>query len=121
MLQSDLISSLQAWAAQHNLVEEALAACRQSLINCAAEDIEVDEPPLNGWPIDDLLLRFRRHALIFQHGLLSYPFVETSIAICIADTTGGYRNNERLIGSYRLILHLDGTVDDDYLELDDQS
>jgi|GEM_PF-4256664 len=116
---SDMLMQLQTWVAQQQVHEQSLAACRTALINCAEEDREVGEIPLKGWKLEDIQLRFARHALIFEHHTLPYPFIETRIVLYIYDPASYHDNHERPIGDYRLITLLDGTIDDDYLVLDE--
>ena len=64
---------------------------------------------------------FERCALAFDHGVLSYPFVETRLGLYVSDPFGVYfRGGLRPVGHYRLITLLDGTADDDYFVLDEQ-
>ncbi len=115
----DIVGYLQAWADQQQLQKRALEACRAALINCLQEDLEVGAVPLNGWKLEDIQLRFARHALIFAHQALPYLFIETRIVLYVHDAASFDQDHERQIGSYRLITLLDGTTDDDYLVLDD--
>jgi len=51
-------------------------------------------------------MKFRSHSLCFENSLLSYPYFATSLDLYV---------NEEEVGEYRLIVFLDGQVDDDYL------
>ncbi|AWM35966.1 hypothetical protein C1280_02365 [Gemmata obscuriglobus] len=62
---------------------------------------------------------FERCALVFEHGILNYPFVETRLGLYVPDPSAVYFQGRRSIGHYRLITLLDGTTDDDYFILDD--
>lgn len=96
-----------------------MTACRTALINAATDDVAVGDVPLKGWKLADIHLRFARHALIFEHSRLPYAFLETRIVLYVHDPTSSDNNHEQPIGEYRLITLLDGTIDDDYLVLDD--
>ncbi|WP_145241100.1 hypothetical protein [Urbifossiella limnaea] len=61
---------------------------------------------------------FERSALVFDHGELSHPFVETRLGLYVPDPAGGWFRGLRPVGHYRLITRLDGTDEDDYLVLD---
>jgi hypothetical protein len=98
-----------ALADRHDLRQRAEALCRQWL-SSAAECA----------PLTDIQIVFERCAIVFDHGILSYPFVETRLGLYVADLTGVYFRGLRPIGHYRLITRLDGTTDDDYFVLDEQ-
>lgn len=115
----DTIEVLKAWAEQQQLRERAVASCRVALASCAHDDESIGELPLRGWPIDQIQLHFERHAFIFSHARLSYPYVDTRIGLYVADVSGFYLHNLRPIGHYRLIMLLSGEVGDDYLVIED--
>lgn len=66
----------------------------------------------------DVQAVFERCALVFTHGILSHPFVETRFGLYVADSEAVWFRGLRPVGHYRLITRLDGTVEDDYLVLD---
>jgi hypothetical protein len=51
---------------------------------------------------------------------LAAPYIDTQIALYVADPKGAYYKDLKPIGTYRLIVTLDGEIDDDYLVLDDE-
>ena len=78
-----------------------------------------EEGDLSGLSPEDVRIEFERCALIFDHGQLDHPFVETRLGLYVTDPTGVHFRDLRPIGHYRLITLLDGTDDDDYFVLDD--
>lgn len=114
---SDIVAELLVAAASQRLRERAEEGCCDALARCAIEDADVGEVPLAGFDRVEILVEFGRHALVFKHGTLSYPFVETRIGLFVAAKAPGFYFRDLVpIGCYRLITHLDGEVDDDYLE-----
>lgn len=111
---AEAVAAMLGLAATHDLRRRAEASCREC-IRAASE-----EGDLGGLSPADLQIVFRRCVLAFDHGILSYPFVETALDLCVADPTGVYFRGLRPVGSYRLITLLDGTVDDDYFVLGGQ-
>ncbi len=71
-----------------------------------------------GQSIADSGVVFERCALVFDHGVLGYPFVETRLGFYVADPSGLYFRGLRPVGHYQLITLLDGTDDDNYFVLD---
>lgn len=121
----DIIRKLEAWSEEQNLVDKAIESCKVSLYNCAVEEAELfpmmdtSVDILNGWKISDIQLNFDKQSLIFKHGILSYPYIDTQIGLYVSAQEGYFRGL-KLIGTYRRIVTLDGKVDDDYLVLDDE-
>lgn len=68
-------------------------------------------------PVNDVQIVFERTALVFEHGILNYPFVETQFGLYVPGSSVWFQGL-RPIGHYRFITRVDGTVDDDYLVLD---
>ena len=112
--QVDAVAAMLALADTHDLRRQAEASCRQCLRSSA------EEGELGGLSLADVQVLFERCALVFDHGVLSYPFVETRLGLYVPDPTGVYFRGLRPIGHYRLITLLDGTAVDDYFVLDEQ-
>ena len=110
----DAVAAMLALAERHDLRQRAEASCRQWLHSAQAEG-DLDRSSLA-----DIQLIFERCALVFDHGSLSYPFVETRLGLYVADPTEVYFRGLRPVGNYRLITRLDGTTDDDYFVLNEQ-
>jgi len=102
-----------AHAEAHGLRRRAEETCREWLRST------FEEGDLPGLSPEDVRIEFERCALVFDHGILSYPFVETKLGMYVTDPTGVFFRGLRPIGHYRLITLLDGTDDDDYFLLDD--
>jgi hypothetical protein len=100
-------------------VEAALASCRQALENYVRESEELGEVPLDGYSIDEIQFRLDKMSLVYNHGVLNYPFVDTQIGLYLDAPAGTHFRGIDPIGCYRLIITLDGQVDDDYLEIDE--
>jgi hypothetical protein len=121
----DIIRNIETWSEEQNLVDKAIESCKVSLYNCAVEEAELfpmmdtNVDILNGWKISDIQLNFDKQSLVFKHGILSYPYIDTQIGLYVSDQKGSYFRDLKLIGTYRHIVTLDGEVDDDYLVLDD--
>ncbi|MCB9753885.1 MAG: hypothetical protein H6713_28415 [Myxococcales bacterium] len=113
-----LVAPLRARARAQHLLARARAGCEAALISCAADDVAVGEPALGGFAREELELVLRRQALVFNHGLLSYPFVTTELSIVVAVTGAAPRADDHYeVGAYSLITRLDGAVVDDTLAL----
>lgn len=109
----DTIAALGALANAHDLRLRAEELCQQWLRSSAeAGDLGRRSPT-------DVQVVFERCALVFDHGVLSYPFVETRFGLYVPDPSGIYFCGLRSVDRYRLITRLDGTVDD-YFVLDEQ-
>ena len=100
------------------LIDEAIENCKVSLVNSAQDDLGVNEVPLKGWRLEQIQIRFHKQSLVFKHGVLSYPYIDTQIGLYVEDDSGVYLEGLKSIGHYRMITLLDGRADDDYLVLD---
>jgi hypothetical protein len=104
---------------------KTIQSCKVSLHNCAIEEAElfpttnIEIDVLKGHKLSDIKLHFDKQSLVFKHGVLSYPYVSVQIGLYIADPKGIHFCNLKLIGTYRLIVMLDGEIVDDYLVLDE--
>jgi hypothetical protein len=107
-----VVAALRNLAQAQGLRRRAEETCREWL-RTAAEEGDLGELAL-----EKIELHFERCALVFDHGILSYPFVETRLGLYVPDPNGVYFRGLRPIGHYRLITGLDGVVDDDYFVLD---
>jgi len=108
-----VVAAMLGLAEAQDLRRRAEAACRQWLRTAD------EEGDLGGLSPGDIQVVFERCALVFDHGVLSYPFVETRLGMYVADPSGVYFRGLRPVGHYRLITLLDGTADDDYFVLDE--
>ncbi len=109
---SNTVAAMLGLADAHDLRRRAEATCRQWLRVSAAEgDLGVLSPA-------DIQVVFERCSLVFDHGILSYPFLETRLGLYVADPSGLCFRGLRPVGHYRLITLLDGTEDDDYFVLE---
>jgi hypothetical protein len=106
------IAAMLALAEAHDLRRRAEENCRKWLRTAA------EEGDLGSRTVEEIRLVFERCALVFDHGVLSYPFVETRLGLYLDDPGGVRFRGLRPIGHYRLITLLDGTDDDDYFVLD---
>ena len=106
------VGEMLALAVTHDLRRRAEASCRMGL---SSPDLEAE---LVGLTPADIQIVFERCTLVFDHGMLSHPFVETRLGLYVPDPSGLYFRGLRPIGHYRLITLLDGTDEDDYLVLD---
>lgn len=111
---SNTVAAMLELANAQDLRQRAEASCRQWL------RLSANGGDLGGLSLADIQMVFERCALVFDHGILSYPFVETRLGLYVADPTGMYFRGLRPVGHYRLITLLDGTADDDYFVLDEQ-
>ena len=109
--------SLRRLAQSQRLVERAFENCSEYLRNLAADDQEAGVEPLSGFQLAEIRLEFERQALVFAHGILAYPFVETLIGLYVSAKDRTHFPDQVPIGTYRFITMPDGEVDDDYLEL----
>ncbi|OWK42418.1 hypothetical protein [Fimbriiglobus ruber] len=105
------VAAMLTLADAHDLRRRAEASCHEWLRSSA------EEGDLSELALADTQIVFERCALVFDHGILSYPFVETRLGLYVPDATGVYFRGLRPVGHYRLITLLDGTADDDYFVL----
>ena len=106
----ELVATLNSLASTQNLSERAMEGCKESIRNCQSEG----QSCINGWTLAEIEPHFASCSLVFAHGLLNHPFVDTKLQLGVRDQSGSYR----LIGHYRLITLLDGSDDDDYFVID---
>lgn len=109
----ELIDTLQNLVAAQDLRRRAEEGCRQWLISWAAE-----EGGLGGLSIDEIEVHFKKCSLTFEHGVLSYPFIDTQFGLFVRVPDQCYFRDLRPVGHYHFITLLDGTADDDYLIFD---
>ena len=109
----DAVAAMLGLADAHNLRRRAEESCREWLRSSA------EEGDLGELSLSDIQVVFERCALVFDHGVLVYPFVETRLGLYVPDPSGVCFRGLRPIGHYRLITLLDGTADDDYFVLDE--
>lgn len=96
----DLLDRLRDHAKTHDLLLRAQEGVQKWLR-------DESNLPLN-WKPDEIRTEFRSHSLSFQHGLLSYPFIDTTLRLFHKDEEIGY---------YSLITTMNGKDDDDYFVL----
>jgi len=110
---TDSVAAMLILADRHELRSRAEASCRECVLSAAAEG------DLAGLILEDVQAIFDWSALVFDHGILSHPFVETRFGMYVADPVGHWFRGLRPIGHYRFITRLDGEVEDDYFILDE--
>lgn len=108
---ADAVAAMLALVDRHDLRRRAEASCRECLHSAATDG------DLLGLTSADVQAVFERCALVFAHGVLDHPFVETRFGLYVADPEAGWFRGLRPVGHYRLITRLDGTDEDDYLVL----
>jgi hypothetical protein len=96
-----IVVTLVEFARDHDLIARAKHGCAVYLENSANDG---DLPP--GSESSDLRMEFRSHSLTFESSLLGYPYIATLLNLYVGD---------KEVGWYKLIVCLDGRVDDDYL------
>jgi uncharacterized protein YggL (DUF469 family) len=116
---SETLDFLNDWTKDNKLIETALESCGEALKNCVQEEEELGIVPLNGYSIDEIQLHFEKASLVYKHGILDYPFIDTQIGLYVDAPAGIYFRDIDRIGYYRLITMLNGEVDDDYLVIDE--
>lgn len=117
----DVLKKLEELSEDQKLIEQTFACCKTGLANCIEEDLEIGIEPLRGWKLDEIKIVFEKQALIFKHGTLSYPYIDTQLGLYVHIPESDYWDDLYQIGTYRLITHPDGTIDDDYLVIDERS
>jgi hypothetical protein len=112
---TEFVERLTQLAETRNLAEVAIESCRKFLNEARRESEKVGEVFCGGRDAADLVLKWRRHALVFNHRFIDYPFIESCVDISVPDEV--CFEGLRPIGIYRLITHLEsGQPDDDCLE-----
>ena len=114
---AEILDRLQNWSSESCLIELAFEGCRKSMIVCAKEDEALGLKPLHGWDMESIQLHFDKQSLVFNHGILSYPHLDTQIGLYVENPF--YHKDLKPIGHYRLITTLDGKIDDDYFVLEE--
>lgn len=116
----DVLKQLEELSRNQKLIEHALKSCKENLDSCFKEDEEMGFKPLKGWKLEEIKMVFEKQSLVFKHGLLSYPYIDTQIGLYVDDHTKIFWNDLCPIGNYSLITHLEGKVVDDYLVIDER-
>ena len=112
----NIVQQLQEWSQQQDLIAEAIKSCHISLQNWEKDDKEIGL--IARWKVSDIQLHFDHQELVFNHDVLSYPYVSTQIGLYVAAYSKGWFRDLEPIGRYQLITTLDGQVSDDYLIFD---
>ena len=110
----ELVVALATLAVNQDLRRRAFDGCREWL----SEDAGAGPSGLGGWSAEEIEAHFGYCSLVFDHGLLGYPFVDTRLDLYVQDGSGMYIRGLRPVGYYRLITRLDGTPDDDYFVIE---
>jgi hypothetical protein len=97
-----IVKQLTGLAVQQDLASRAMDSC--------ANRFRHDAGQLT-FTLEDVHMQLYSHSLFFQSAHISNPFIATRLTLSI---------NDKEIGYYRLITSLDGSVDDDYLVLEDE-
>jgi hypothetical protein len=124
-LPDDIIRALEAWSQEHNLTDRAIESCKVAMQDCAREDAELfpdrNTGPelLAGYKLDEFQIHIDSQALIFKNDFLPYPYVDMRIGLYVPDPDGAHFRNLKPVGHYRLIVTLDGEINDDYLVIDE--
>ena len=119
MKAEELLSELKALAEARGLTDSALDSCQRSLEIARQDALEANVPFLEDRPLSELILKWRRHSLVFGHYVLG-PFLETTVGIYVPDPSGVWFESMRPIGYYSLLTDLaTGEIQDDVLELPD--
>jgi hypothetical protein len=108
-----IIQNLEKWSQEHNLIENTFKSCIVHLHNAATEDAELfgtSIDMISGWKLSDIKLELENQSLII-----------TQIGLYIEEPESCYFRGLKPIGTYQLIVTLDGEVDDTYLIIDDKS
>lgn len=109
-----MVAELAALAASQNLRSRAFDGCLKWL----RDEASASPDGLSGWVGGEIEPHFRSCSLVFDHGSLSHPFLDTRLDLCIRDASGASPGGLRLVGHYRLITRLDGVAEDDYFVID---
>lgn len=120
----DIIQNLEKWSQEQNLIEKTFESCQTFLQNSAADDAElflpmndtIDGVQRQRWKLSEIKPIFCNQALIFKHSILSYCYIDTHLILYLNDDENCDLKS-REIGSYRLIVKIDGEIVDDYLEI----
>jgi hypothetical protein len=105
------VAAMRALADRHDLQGRAETSCRECLRTASADG------DLDGLAAEKIRVVYERSALVFDHGVLGHPFVETRLGLYV-DASEEWHRGLRPVGHYRLITLLDGTDEDDYLIMD---
>jgi hypothetical protein len=121
----DIIQNLEKWSQEQNLIEKTFESCQIFLQNSAADDAElfpamndiIDGVQRQRWKLSEIKPIFWNQALIFKHSLLSYNYIDTQLQLYFDNPESCDIEDLEQIGSYRLIVAIDGEIVDDYLEI----
>ena len=101
---------------KYNLKVEAMRLCKVAMSNC----LEDDPSGLGDFGINEIMLDFSKHTLIFEHYLYKSPFVKTEIGLYKTEINEVYMKNHEPIGYYQLDTNLNGEHFDDWLIIDEE-
>jgi hypothetical protein len=116
----DVLKQLEGLLEKQKLIEYAMENCKTWLIASLKEDEEMGLVPLKGWKLDQIKMVFDKQSLVFKHSLLTYPYIDTQIGLYVDTPENFYWDNLYPMGSYNLITHPGGQVDDDYLIIEER-
>ena len=112
-------AELQDWAAQYNLVEDAIAGAKVFIHNNESDEADLGHKPVLDY--SQLILELDKQFLVFKNGensTVPHVYVSTQIGLYVQDKV--YFRGLRPVGYYQLITGIDGEVKDDYLIFQDQ-
>jgi hypothetical protein len=121
----DIIENLEKWSQEQNLIKKTFESCQISLQNSADDDSRLF-PPINDaldgvqrqrWKTSEIKPIFWNQSLIFKHSLLPYSYIDTQLHLYLDNSECSHTLDLEVIGSYRLIVTVDGEIVDDYLEI----
>jgi hypothetical protein len=96
----DVLERLNRHAEELRLVQRAIDGHTATWANMDADDLQ-DYP----FRFEEVRTKQPQHQLVFKPGILSYPYVRTTLDLFVGEYQVGY---------YTLVTLLDGEVDDDY-------
>lgn len=123
----DIIQNLEKWSQEQDLIEKTFGSCQISMQNSATDDAQlfppmddtINEVRVKRWKISEIKPIFWNQALIFKHSPLSHHYIDTKLILCLNNPKSSHNNDLKEIGSYRLIMTIEGEIVDDYLEIHD--
>ena len=108
----DHAQSLQAFSKQKNLLRDAMESCRVAIQNGC------DDNPKEGYPLDEIQIRFDKQYLIFNQASANMPIVRTQLDLYYLGDSDSIDKGLLPFGYYSLDMDEEGHAIDDWLVYD---
>ena len=108
----DITQRLQAFSQQHDLLRNTMESCRVAIQNGRNDN------PEEGYPLNEIEIRFSKHSFIFNQVPINIPIVRTKLDLYYLGDSGSIDQELLPIGYYSLDMDEEGNTIDDWLVYD---